>query len=382
MSDGPDQVRKVLLEAAVQAITEHVLQTAESVGIDTESLGLELQFGLEVAGDGKVVPVVFLGGLPPGQIVHRLKFSLGAPKEMPRPDTSSELAMIMDHPPPREASTTPAPPSEASKPAGEGKLVDSPRPREPRAAAVTITDSPKPIVESKPPSHPQRERQEIQVTLGDRAKPVVESKASAQPQSLPRIKPPEPARTPAASAPAPQASAHAAPGVHEAKPSKPSRPAADRAEVEARFAMLDRMANARDEEDEVDEPTVSDGFPVRRDEEHKSSKGPKIVLPQNPVLKLRKASDVGQARAGGTVEGDAPTAPRPEVAYQPPKPREDPVPPEADEESLTPGFESRFIVFDHQKLRRRYEVSADSGSGDAGEGSGEQSSSGQAGAEG
>jgi hypothetical protein len=379
MSDGPAQVRKVLLEAAVQAVTEHVLQTAERVGIDTESLGLELQFGLEMEGDGKVVPVVFLGALPPGQVAHTLRFSLGEPKEMARPDTSSELAMIMDHPPPRDASAAQTQAGEPLKPAVEAKIAESARPREPRAVAVTFTDAPKPIVESKASTHAPRERQEIQVTLGDNAKPVVESKVAQQAQ--PRVKAPEPSHAAAPSAPAAQSGGPAAPGALESKSSRPSRPAEPRSEVEARFAMLNRIAAARDDEDEVDEPTVSDGFPVRRDEDLKSSKGPKIVLPSHPVLKLRKASDMGPGRAGGTVEGDAPTAQRPEVAYQPPKPKEEPPPAEVEEEALPPGFESRFIVFDHQKLRRRYEVGADSGAGDTGDGPGDQSSSGPAGAE-
>jgi hypothetical protein len=377
MSDGPDRIHKVLLEEAVQAITEHVLQTAEAVGIDAETVGLEFQFGLEVE-RGKVVPVVFIDGLPSGRPLHKISFSLSAAsKEIARPDTSSELAMIMDHPPPREARAAQTTGGEPPKSPGDGKIVDSPRPREQHAVQVTISDSQKPAVEGKAQSQAPRVRQEVQVTLSDHAKPVVESNVSP-PQA--KSRPPEPPQPAKAASQPPSAGGAGARGTPEQKPKAGSDASAG---VEARFAMLDRISAARDDEDdEVDEATVSDNLPVRREDDQKASKGPKIVLPANPMLKLRKASEVGQGRSGGKLEeGSGPPSPKPEVAYQPPKPKDEAVAENAKLEALAAGVESRFIIFDHQKLRRRYEVSSDGGADDAGTSSGDQNPPGRTGAE-
>lgn len=360
MSEGADRPRKVQLETAVQMIVDHIAHSMADGGLQTGTVSLDLQVCL-VEQEGKLVPVVPIESIEEGSPIHRLRFDLGLdPSEIGRPDTSHEGLMIMDHPPPRES----------------------------QEVTVTISDSPKPAVEGKsqppppPPPQPQAHKvQEVAVTLSDRSRPVVEERIDRPHRAKPNLeeKAPKPSK-PERADQTPEVD-----GEDEREPSLTKRESIKETmhDMESKFAMLDQVSTPIEDDDDfeqAEETTVTDTFPVEEGPKPKERKGPKIVLPSNPRLKLRKASDAAAMRSKGkkAVErDDEPPAPRADIDFKPPQPDEVAVKDSTDEVAVPLKVSQTFIVFDHQKARRR----PDKGGDDALE-KGSEPPSGRAGAEG
>lgn len=309
MPGETNQRDRVALAAALRSIAREVVRSRRETGLETEAVTLDLQFALDSSG-ADIEPVVFLEPPPRGVAVHRLRCTLrldGVEQEV------ADLGVT---------------------------ITDEPK----RSHAVTLPPQAMPTINDEPPPN-EAPRHKEEPRHKEASSPREEGASHADERT--RTKTPPPLDKP------PREEVATGAGVLlDAVPDGDS--------LEIAMSELEAAAETK----VVADPSAADE--PEPEPERSERKRPQIVLPTNPRLKLRKASD-SKPRPH---PGDERPAQRTELEFDSPEERERPQR-NSDEPRPPDAAVSPFLIFDHQIMSKR----AVEGEARDGEGSGSASAS-------